>query len=73
LAIVLNSDQELRIERKLRDGAYQTAGEVIFRALDLLHEHQAWSGTERVAIEAKISRGIQELDRGESVPEDKLS
>jgi len=45
---------------------------VIDRALEVLHEHDEWLLANRAAINAKIQRGIAELDRGEGIPEDEL-
>jgi len=72
VAIQLNSEQEHRIAEALRSGAYQGPDEVIDRALDVLREQDEWLAANRREIEAKINRGLQELDRGEGIPEDEL-
>ena len=72
MAITLNPDQEHRIEQVLRSGAYHDAGEVIDRALEMLAEQNEWLAANREAVAAKIQRGIEELDRGEGIPEDEL-
>ena len=72
MAIQLNSEQEHRIVEALRSGAYQGPGEVIDRALEILREQDEWLAANRPEIEAKISQGLQELDRGEGIPEDEL-
>lgn len=68
MTIILSPDQELRIERVLRGCAYQNAGEVIDRALDLLHVQQAWLDTEREAIEAKIGLACKNLIAAKEYP-----
>jgi hypothetical protein len=45
---------------------------VIDRALEVLHEQDEWLATNRQSIDAKIHRGIEELERGEGIPEDEL-
>ena len=72
MAITLKPDQEHRIERALRSGAYQNAEEVIDRALEMLDEQNAWLAASRETVDAKIRRGMEELDRGEGIPEDAL-
>jgi hypothetical protein len=56
----------------LRSGAYQSPDEVIDRALETLHEQDEWLVVNRRAIDAKIHRGVGELERGEGIPEDEL-
>jgi len=56
----------------LRSGAYQGPKEVIDRALEVLREQDEWLAANRQEIDAKINRGLQELDRGEGIPEDEL-
>jgi hypothetical protein len=45
---------------------------VIDRALEVLHEQDEWLTANRQAINAKIHTGIEELERGEGIPEDRL-
>lgn len=70
--IQLNPEQEQRIEEALRSGAYRSPDDVIDRALDVLHEQDEWLMANREAINAKIQKGIEELERGEGVPENDL-
>ena len=70
--IELKPEQEHRIVEALRSGAYQSADDVIGRALEVLHERDEWLMANRHAIDAKIRRGIEELDRGEGIPEHAL-
>jgi putative addiction module CopG family antidote len=72
MTIQLKPEQEHRIAEAVRSGAYQSPDEVIERALEVLHERDAWLLANRQAVDAKIRRGIEELDRGEGIPEDKL-
>jgi antitoxin ParD1/3/4 len=72
MAITLKPEQEHRIEKALRSGGYQNAEEVIDRALEILDEQNAWLAASRDSVNEKIRRGLDELDRGEGIPEDVL-
>jgi Arc/MetJ-type ribon-helix-helix transcriptional regulator len=72
VTIQLKPEQEHRISEAVRSGAYQSPDDVIERALEVLHERDEWLMANRQAVDAKIRRGIEELDRGEGIPEDKL-
>ena len=72
MTIRLKPEQEHRIAEALRSGAYQSPDDVIERALEALHERDEWLLANRQAVEAKIRRGLEELARGEGIPEDKL-
>jgi Arc/MetJ-type ribon-helix-helix transcriptional regulator len=72
MAIQLNPNQEHRVAEALRSGAYRSPDDVIDRALDVLHEQDEWLMANRQAIDAHIREGIEELERGEGIPEDKL-
>jgi predicted transcriptional regulator len=72
MTIELKPDQEHRVAEALRSGAYQSPEEVIDRALEVLHERDEWLTANRHSIDAKIRRGIEELERGEGIPEDEL-
>jgi putative addiction module CopG family antidote len=72
VTIQLKPEQEHCISEAVRSGAYQSPDDVIERALEVLHERDEWLMANRQAVDAKIRRGIEELDRGEGIPEDKL-
>jgi len=72
MTIHLKPDQEQRIAEALRSGAYQTPEEVIDRALEALRERDEWLLANRQTVDAKIRRGLEELARGEGIPEDQL-
>ncbi|MFZ0961633.1 MAG: type II toxin-antitoxin system ParD family antitoxin [Terriglobia bacterium] len=72
MTIQLKPEQEHRIAEAVRSGAYQSPDDVIERALEVLHERDEWLMANRQAVDAKIRRGMAELDRGEGIPEDKL-
>jgi Arc/MetJ-type ribon-helix-helix transcriptional regulator len=72
VTIELKPEQEHRIAEALRSGAYRSADDVIDRALEVLHERDEWLMANRQAVDAKIRKGMQELNRGEGIPEDEL-
>ena len=72
MTIQLKPEQEHRIAEAIRSGAYRKPEDVIDRALEVLREQDAWLMANRQAIDAKIRRGIEELDRGEGIPEEQL-
>ncbi len=72
MTIQLNPEQEQRIEEALRSGAYRSRDEVIDRALEMLHEQDEWLTANRRGVDAKIRNGIEELERGEGIPEEEL-
>jgi putative addiction module CopG family antidote len=72
MTVRLNPEQEGRIAEAVRSGAYRSPDDVIKQALEILHERDEWLIANRQAVDKKIRRGIEELDRGEGIPEDKL-
>jgi Arc/MetJ-type ribon-helix-helix transcriptional regulator len=65
-------EQENQVAETLRSGACRSPDDVINRALEVLREQDEWLSANRKAIDAKIRRGIAQLDRGEGVPDDGL-
>ena len=45
---------------------------MIDRALEVLQERDEWLTANRQTVDAKFRTGIEELNRGEGIPEDKL-
>jgi Arc/MetJ-type ribon-helix-helix transcriptional regulator len=72
MTIQLKPEQEQRIAEAVRSGAYQSPDDVIERALEVLHERDEWLMANREMVDTKIHRGMEELDRGEGITEDKL-
>jgi hypothetical protein len=65
VTIHLQAGQEDRIAEVVRSGMYQRPDEVMDRALEVLHAHDHWPTVNRRPLDARIRRGIKELDRGE--------
>ena len=67
--VSLTPELEKLIYEKVRSGLYNSASEVIREALRLLHERDQVRQQELEAVRAKINRGLEQLDRGEGIPE----
>ena len=58
--------------RQLQETGSSTVEEVLLRLLETQEEQDRWLSENREAINAKIRRGIEQLDGGEGIPEDQL-
>lgn len=67
-----DSALEARIQRQLQATGAASVKEVLLRLLGTQEEQDRWLAENREAISAKIGRGIEQLDRGEGIPEDRL-
>jgi predicted transcriptional regulator len=63
---------EARIQKQLQATGSASVEEVLLRLLETQEEQDRWLSENREAIQAKIRRGIDQLDRGQGIPEDKL-
>jgi predicted transcriptional regulator len=63
---------EARIQKQLQATGSRNVEEVLLRLLDTQEEQDRWLLENREEINAKIRRGIAQLDRGEWIPEDQL-
>jgi hypothetical protein len=63
---------EARIKRQIHATGAASAEEALLRLLETQEEQDRWLVENREAIHAKIRRGIDQLDRGEGIPEDQL-
>lgn len=63
---------EARIQKQLQATGSASVEEVLQRLLETQEEQDRWLAENREAIDAKIGRGIAQLDRGEGIPEDRL-
>jgi antitoxin ParD1/3/4 len=63
---------EALIQQRLHSGAFESVEDVLFDALEMQGEREAWLRENKEAINAKIERGLAQLDRGEGVPGDEL-
>jgi hypothetical protein len=63
---------EARIQKQLRATGSRSIEEVLVRLLEIQEEQDRWLLENRAANNAKIRRGIEQLDGGEGIPEDRL-
>jgi len=59
---------EALIQQRLHSGAFQSVEDVLFDALEIQAEREAWLQENKEGINAKIERGLAQLDRGEGTP-----
>ena len=58
---------EALIEHRLQSGGFDSVEDVLFDALEMQRERETWLAENRDAINAKIERGLAQLDRGEGI------
>ncbi len=63
---------EARIKKQLQATGSSSVEEVLLRLLETQEEQDRWLSVNRETINAKIRRGIEQLDRGKGIPEDQL-
>ena len=63
---------EARIQKLLQATGSGSVEEVLLRLVETQEEQDRWLLENREANNAKIRRGIEQLDRGEGIPEDRL-
>ncbi len=63
---------EARIQKQMQATGSSNVEEVLLRLLETQEEQDRWLMDNREAINAKIQRGIEQLDRGEGIPDDQL-
>lgn len=69
MSVFLTPELEKLIDDKVRSGLYSSASEVVSEALRLLYERDQIRERDLEAVRAKIKRGVDQLDRGEGIPE----
>jgi len=65
MAITLRPEHERLVTQAIERGAYESADEVIGRALELLHSEDDWLHGQQAVIHEKIERAFGQFDRGE--------
>jgi hypothetical protein len=67
-----DADLEARIQKQLQATGSGSVEEVLVRLLETQEEQDRWLLENREAINTKIRRGIDQLERGEGIPDDRL-
>jgi hypothetical protein len=63
---------EARIKKQLQATGSANVEEVLVRLLETQEEQDRWLAENRGTINAKIRRGMEQLDRGQGIPEEQL-
>jgi len=63
---------EARIRRQIQVTGASTPEEALLHLLETQEEQDRWLMENRETINTKIRRGIEQIDRGEGIPEDQL-
>jgi len=63
---------EARIQKQLQATGSASVEEVLLRLLETQEEQDRWLSENQETINAKIRRGIYQLDRSQGIPEDQL-
>ncbi|PYX08434.1 MAG: type II toxin-antitoxin system ParD family antitoxin [Acidobacteria bacterium] len=63
---------QARLQKQLEATGSASVEEVLLRLLETQEEQDRWLQENKEAINAKIRRGIAQLDRGEGIPQDQV-
>jgi predicted transcriptional regulator len=63
---------EARIQRQIHATGSANAEEALLHLLDIQEEQDRWLQENKSANNAKIRRGIDQLERGEGIPENQV-
>src|SRR5712691_10839642 len=63
---------EARLKKQLQSTGSRSVEEVLLHLLETQEEQDRWLSEKREAINAQIRRGIEQLDRGEGIPDYQL-
>ena len=63
---------EARIQKQIQATGSGSVEEALIRLLETQEEQDRWLQENRESIDAKIGRGIKQLDQGEGIAEDRL-
>jgi hypothetical protein len=66
---IRDASLEARIKKQLQATGSASVEEVLVRLLETQEEQDRWLAENRETIQAKIRRGIEQLDRGQGIPE----
>jgi hypothetical protein len=67
-----DTDREVRIQKQIQATGAANAEQALLHLLETQEEQDRWLLENKNAITAKIQRGIDQLDRGQGIPEDQL-
>jgi len=70
---ILDAALEARLRKQLEASGSGSVEEVLLRLLETQEEQDRWLLENRDTINAKIRRCLEQLDRGEGIPDDQLT
>lgn len=70
MKIELKPEDEQLIQKRIQSGAFHTIDEVIHDALTSQDAEENWLQENRDAIDAKIARGLEQLNAGQGISGD---
>jgi Arc/MetJ-type ribon-helix-helix transcriptional regulator len=73
MTIDLKPEQQRVIDLAIRSGAYETPGEVVAQALEIIRERltcEEWMLERREAIASHVAQGFSQAERGELIDGD---
>jgi hypothetical protein len=70
---IRDPELEARLRKQLQATGSCSVEEVLLRLLETQEEQDRWLLEKRDTINAKIQRGVEQLDRGEVIPDDQLT
>jgi Arc/MetJ-type ribon-helix-helix transcriptional regulator len=65
MQLIVPSDLESLINKRLSSGSYASAEDVLRRALEAQDAEESWSDEERLALSSQIEEGYRQAERGE--------
>jgi len=72
MTVTLDAATEARIQQQLDRGNYLDASDVISHAIDLLGTEPELSNESRIGLDARLTRSMAQIARGEGIPGDQL-
>jgi len=69
---IRDAELEARSQKQLQATGSSSVEEVLLHLLETQEEQDRWLAENRDAINVKIRRGIEQLDRGQGIPEDQM-
>ena len=69
---IRDSALQARIQKQVQATGSGSVEEVLLRLLETQEEQDRWLADNRDSINTKIQRGMEQLDRGEGIPEEQL-
>ncbi len=69
---IRDAELEARIQKQLEATGSGSVEEVLLHLLETQEEQDRWLAENREVIHVKIRCGIEQLDRGQGIPEDQL-